>query len=380
MILSGIYLNLLSGPKVPIPVSPAVMEAIESIEVTHQDEGRSGFQINIEAGRSGPGDIVDFSLLRDAVFKPFNRIIMSVVLNFIPGLLMDGIITHQQLAPGDEPGASRLTITGEDISVMMDMEEKKREYVALDDMAIAAFIIAGYAEYCLMPVVIPTPTIDIPVPTERTPVQQGTDLQFLREIAERHGYVFYVIPGPLPGQNIAYWGPPIRTGVPQRALSVNMGPNTNVSQINFSRDALKPSLYWGYIQDSKSNKQIKVETYGSDRTSLSRESAIKDSQSNKRRRYLKADGLKASQAYARAQGLTDASCDGTVTATGELDAVVYGGLLQPRTLVDLRGAGDTYSGTYYVKAVTHSISNSEYRQRFTLNREGTGELMHLVIS
>ena len=44
--------------------------------------------------------------------------------------------------------------------------------------------------------VIPPLAIDFPIPIERIPVQQGTDLEFLRKMAERHGYVFYVDPGP----------------------------------------------------------------------------------------------------------------------------------------------------------------------------------------
>ncbi|MDY6795813.1 MAG: hypothetical protein SWK76_11160 [Actinomycetota bacterium] len=352
---------------------------MESIEVTHQDQGRSGFQINMSIGRSGPADIVDYYLLRQPVLKPFNRIIISVVFNAIPRVLMDGVITHQQISHGNEPGVSRAIITGEDISVMMDMEEKDVEYPAQDETVIANRIISSYGEYRLVPVVIPPPMIDIPVPTERIPVQQGTDLQYLTEIAERHGYVFYIIPGPVPGQNVAYWGPPVRAGLPQKALSVNMGPNTNVSDIEFTYDMLQPSLYSGSIQDRTSNRAIQVETVGGTRIPLSRRPALQGGQPDVRRRRFRRGGLNASQAYGQAQGLTDDSTDKTVTASGELDATVYKEILQPRGLVGLRGVGGTYDGTYYVQKVTHNIRKREYKQRFTLNREGTGALTPLVI-
>ena len=80
----------------------------------------------------------------------------------------------------------------------------------------------------------------------------------------------------------------------------------------------------------------------------------------------------------RAQAITDASTD-VVTAEGELDAARYGGLLQARGLVDLRGAGLAHSGTYYVKRVTHSMQLGTYKQRFTLTREGTGAMKPLVV-
>jgi hypothetical protein len=77
------------------------------------------------------------------------------------------------------------------------------------------------------------------------------------------------------------------------------------------------------------------------------------------------------QALTRAQSLTDSSTDNVVTASGTLDAIRYGNLLKPRGLVGLRGAGLTYDGLYYVKSVTHSITKGEYKQRFTLTRDGT---------
>ena len=91
-----------------------------------------------------------------------------------------------------------------------------------------------------------------------------------------------------------------------------------------------------------------------------------------------AGGLSQVQALAHAQGVTDASVDNVVTATGELDALRYGDVLQARGVVGVRGAGSTYDGNYYVKRVTHVLGDGEYRQRFTLTREGVGALTPLV--
>jgi hypothetical protein len=68
-----------------------------------------------------------------------------------------------------------------------------------------------------------------------------------------------------------------------------------------------------------------------------------------------------------------------VTAQGELDALRYGDLLEPRGIVGLRGAGFTYDGLYYVKSVSHSISKGQFKQRFNLSRDGTGALTPVVI-
>ena len=67
-----------------------------------------------------------------------------------------------------------------------------------------------------------------------------------------------------------------------------------------------------------------------------------------------------------------------VTATGEVDGVRYGKVLRARKLVGVRGAGTSYDGFYYVRRVTHTLRPGEYRQSFTLSRDGTGALLPVV--
>ena len=189
---------LLLGPTIPLPAPPTFMEALESIQVTHQDQGRSGFQLVLHAGRSGSLDLVDYPQLLSPLLKPFSRVVIMVIFAFKPQVLMDGIITHQQLTPGSEPGSGTLTVTGEDVSVMMDLKMKRAEHPAQDETLIALKLIAGYAQYGLIPMVIPPLVIDPPIPIERVPVQQDTDLKYLEAMAARHGYTFYIKPGPVP--------------------------------------------------------------------------------------------------------------------------------------------------------------------------------------
>ena len=97
-----------------------------------------------------------------------------------------------------------------------------------------ALILAKYAVFGIVPLVVPSILIDVPLPIERIPSHQGTDLAYIRELAARVGYVFYLEPGPVPGMNIAYWGPEIKVGMPQPALNINMDAHTNVESLTFS--------------------------------------------------------------------------------------------------------------------------------------------------
>ena len=377
---SGVQLQLMIGPTVPIPAPRQIVEALENVEVTHSDEGRSGFQMTfrIERTDSPAVNLAQDVLLASPLFTVFNRVVLSVILKGTPIVLMDGIVTDQQHQPGSGMTPSTLTLTGEDVTLVMDREERSVEHPAQDDSVIALKIIASYAQYGLIPMVIPPALFDPPIVTERTPVQQGTDLEYLNEMAKRHAYTFYVTPGPVPLTNKAYWGPPVRAGRPQPALSVNMGPHTNVESLDFAHNALESTKVSGRVQDRRTNQAMPVVAFGSLRVPLASLPDWVVHSTNQRNRQLRQTGLSIEQALARAQAELERSNEAVVTATGELDATRYGDILTPRTLVGLRGAGLLYDGIYYVRQVTHVIERGAYRQRFSLAREGLGTTVPAV--
>ncbi len=370
MNLLGIHLNMLIGETVPVIAPLKVNEALQSVEVTHSDQGRSGFQLTFQIGR-GPLDMVDYSLLKNPLLKPFNRVILTVFFNLTPYVLMDGIITNQQISPSNEPGASTLTLTGEDISILMDLEDKLVDYPVQDDNLIVLNILKSYIHHGLIPDVRLPSTIDPPSPLERTPNQHSTDLAYINTLAERHGYVFYITPGPAPLLNTAYWGPPDYLDISQPALSVNMGPYTNVNSINFQYNGLAPNKVTYKHNDTEQTVERIT------RTPLL---AGKPAPLKRTAFFSGTDRLNTRQVEIRAQAMVNKSLDEVVTASGELDALAYGRLLQSRGKVDLRGVGQSYDGTYYVKSVSHKINvrGGEYKQSFSLTREGLGTLSPFV--
>lgn len=378
MFLEGIRLEIAIGKKVPKPASLLFMESLRELEVTHGDEDRCGFQITLSGRRDDSGSQQDYLLLESGLLEPFNRVVMTVIIRSMPQILMDGIITHCQLLLDEQSQESSIVVTGEDISVMMDMEERCVEHSGMNEATIARKIISGssYSQYGLIPEISDPPIIDTPAPNERTPVQRSSDLGYLREMARRFGYVFYITPGRSSGQNIAYWGPPRREGQPQMPLSVNMGSNTNVESINFRYNALSPSKIIACVQDRSSNEVNSLEASARN-PSLSRRGM--GDQSHLRYILFGRPGISTSQASAIIQGMRDASVGQAATAEGELDAICYGGILWPHKLVELRGAGKSYDGRWYVKQVTHIIHSGEsYKQRFILTRDGLGSTIQKV--
>jgi hypothetical protein len=62
-----------------------------------------------------------------------------------------------------------------------------------------------------------------------------------------------------------------------------------------------------------------------------------------------------------------------IEATGELDGSRYGHVLLTGLPVGVDGAGEKYSGTWYVSAARHVFDADGYRTSFTLIRNGYGD-------
>ena len=369
----NLLLNLLIGRVAPAPAPTELMTALESVEVNQSDDGDAGFSQGFQLIFRAERDKTltsQVALLHQPLLQPGGRVILTVTLGGTPQVLMDGIITHHQFTPGRD---ARLVVTGKDLSVLMDMLELSLGYPAMPHEAIVALVLAKYAAFGIIPEVIPAPTAWTGTPIQEVPFQVGTDRTYLRTLAQSHGYIFGVRPGPAPGVNQAYWGPLIKIGVPQKALNVDMGASTNVESLDFSNDSLAPEQVYGLVHLRDSEVAMPILTMATlGLQPLASQQAILANQPFVRKTRLAYQGSSPIEALAQAQSTTNSSSEATVTGTGALDALRYRAILTAPGIVGVRGAGESYDGYYWVKNVKHQISLGEYKQSFTLTREGTG--------
>jgi hypothetical protein len=240
-------------------------------------------------------------------------------------------------------------------------------YPAMPAEARVALIVAKYAIYGMVPLVIPSLLPDVPNPLERIPIHQGTDLAYVKQLAADVGYVFYVDSGPAPGVNVAYWGPEIKIGVPQPALNVDMDAHTNVSSLNFRFDSESRTLPIVFIQIPLTKIPIPIPV--PDISPLNPPLGLVPPLPLRVKPLSGTAKLSPAQAAAATMAAASRSLE-AVTGTGTLDVLRYGRPLKARGLVGVRGAGLAFDGLYFVKSVTHSIKRGEYTQRFTLTRNG----------
>jgi hypothetical protein len=364
--VKGIHLTLLIGPGVPVPAPRVVLDALESVQVTRGTD-RSGFQLTFTTGTSSP---IVTTMLPAGYFDPIvTRIVVMVTVHGLPHVLMDGIVTRQEISPSSDPGQSKITITGEDLSILMDLVEMPfMRYPAMPEIAQLYAILAKYAAFGIAPVVLPPVIPALRVPTEGYDTHTGTDLQYIRQHAQRCGYVFYVEPGPLPLTNIAYFGPDVRIPIPQPALNVNMDAHTNVESLSFSLDGTAKKIVVYTIFDPVTHKipiPIPVPNVSILRPPL----GARPTPPAKVEFAEEGGALEPAEAAKRALGMMFAASD-AITGSGSLDVVRYGRPLRSRMLVGVRGAGLAYDGLYYVNSVTDTVRRGQYKQSFSLSRDG----------
>jgi hypothetical protein len=367
MLDGGVRLSLMIGPAVPVPVPREVLDAVESVSVElGSGDTQGGFEIVFRLSRRSP--LHTLFLLTGGATIPIVRVVIVATVRGQAEVLMDGMMTNHEVRDtgGGEP---TLVVKGKDLTALMDwIELDGLPYPAMPPVLRALVVLAKYAAFGVIPMTIPSIIEDVPIPVESIPRHQGTDYAYLTKLAREAGYVFYLDPGPLPGTSRAYWGPEIRVGVPQPALNLNLDlPHRNVESLSFSFDKERKELPVVWIQEQYSKAPIPIPI--PDISPLNPPLGVVPPLPPKITFLNENARLKPWVALLRGLAYASQHSD-SVFGQGTLDVARYGRVLKSRGLVGVRGAGEAFDGLYYVSSVAHTISRGEYKQSFTLARNG----------
>lgn len=363
------YLSLMMGSFTASPVPQAVISALQEVQVTTSVGSQAGFQLKFSWSPLSPLA----SLQSSGFFDPRRRVIISVTVNGVTDVLMDGIVTKQDLTPSNTAGKATFTVTGLDLTALMDfIDFTGIPYPALPNFMIVEAILAKYLVLGVTPVAIPDA-----IPAPRNPIEEfvkhkGTDLEEIHSLASGTGTVFFLVPGPTPGKSLAYWGPDITklfAGM-QPSININFGAATNLESISFSYDGTQATDYIVTLIEPKSKVPIPlpIPSLGMIRSAITGSPAPSPL---KLRQLQLGAGKSLVDSALEVLGKLVETAD-VVTASGSLDVLQYGQVFKARQLAMVRGAGAYYNGKYYVKSVTHNIKTGSYKQNFTLARSGPG--------
>jgi phage protein D len=201
--------------------------------------------------------------------------------------------------------------------------------------------------------------------------QRATDHRFLRELARRRGYEFYVLGGN------AYFRPPDLTTQPQKVIAVHFGEQTNCTNLHFESDGTAPTAAQLTYFDAMEGASATVSAQDSGLPALGTQplaglrGGVDMPQSRLVARRLGFHS--AAQAAEYAAGMLRRH-GWWITARGSLNGLRYGRVLRSRKLVTVKGAGPSYNGNYYVKRVQHRLTARTYEMQFELVRNALGRL------
>jgi hypothetical protein len=359
----GIRLILLLGQKAPEPAPAEVMTALQRVEVENNIDGEDGFQLSFTVGKGRRGE---FGLLRSGALDPDTRVVIGVLLGARLHPLIDGVIYYEQLRADKASGSFHLTVMGRGIGAVLASKVQVGVHANESSSDIVRKIISSRytTEYGIVGLDGISETDDRASEQQRTPSQNDTDLTYIKKLARRNGFIFYIEPETL-GTTKVYWGPADRRTAPLPSLVYEMGSASNTTDLDFSHDAQAPFRVEGdtIAPDTKMSQKIQAPT----RTPGL--AVARPTPANRTVRLPNAARLTPAEAQVAAAAMEE-EADPAVTARGSLDTVRYGDVLRAHRVVGVRGAGLSYDGDYLIRRVIHEIETGKYVQRFYLGRKG----------
>jgi phage protein D len=338
-------------------VQDALVPDIIDLEVEDDVAAAGVFRLRVAITQRRDGS---WKHLDDDRFAVWRRVKIDAGYPGSAETIIDGYITHiESRLSSEDP---YLEVSGLDVSAAMDLEEKQRAWVNKKDHEIAQDIFSSYGLSYEVEDTVSEHSEDV-----ATILQNDTDIRFLRRLAARNGFECHIHAG------TGFFRSPNMQDPPQKLLAVEFGAETNVSDLLIRVDGT-PATLMEIRRIDPLEKLEETETLpASPRRSLGARSlaALRNGQPagrvlvrNQPSTIAREMQTRLRHAYERASTF--------VTAEGEIDSRVYRSVLRARRLVTIKGAGESFSGLYYVTRVRHTFTTDGYTQHFSGYRNAMG--------
>ena len=305
----------------------------------------------------------DFPLLKEGKLGPGSDLSILVSSADASECLAKGPVYGQQFHFSHGGSGSSLSVQGADSLIKLDRENKAVSWADLTDSSAVSAILseAGF-----------TPDVETTqaghFELKHTLIQRETDLSFIRRLARRNGFHFWLTCDEV-GVETAHFKRPVLDGSPACDLVINLtDPKTNVTALDISWDVERPTSTDSSELDLNTKSDLSGAVQSSPLTALGG-TALSDIAAEPRVAHVYAPVDDNGDLQARSEAtLIEASF--FVRATGSTTLSSLGKVLRSHTLVNLRGVGSRYSGSWFCASVKHSIDASEHRMDFELIRNG----------
>jgi len=277
--------------------------------------------------------------------------------------LVKGPVTGQHVYFQHGGGGSYLEVEGADTSIKMARESQAVIWSDLTDSDAVSQILGSYGY---------TPDVDSTQAgheeDKHTLVQRASDLDFVRRLARRNGFLFWVDCDET-GTETAHFRRPNLGGKSVLNLDINISSN-NLGTLDLMWDVERSTSVIAAQLNLNDKTSISGAVSASPLPPLGSQS-LSDITGDTRSAHLHAPVDDAGDLTARGEGalIEDAWF---IRATGQTSVNALGDIVRANTIVNLRGVGTRHSGNYYVASVRHTIDPSAHHMEFELVRNGWG--------
>ncbi len=346
------------------PVPDPQLTAIAAEVVVEQALGRTTrysvvFSIDFERG--------DVTLLSDRRLAPGSEL-MIVAADGTTVLARGPVHSHRvALVTGGE--GSSLEVIGADVSIKLDREARITSWPNVTDSEAA---MAVMAQNVLVPDAAPTQSRHLM--TQNVLIQRGSDLAFLRMLARRNGFLFWVT-SELPGVDIGHFKPAPVDAAPVATLSLK-DRDAALSRLELYWDVERPTSAGVAGLDLSNKSGLTGDATESPLPAMG-QVGLSDIASEPRHALPVGVANDAGGLTAQAEAVL-AEEGFFITAKGTTTPEAANATLAAHDVVELDGLGAVHSGNYLVSRAVHRIGATAHTIDLTMVRNGWGEAWGLI--
>jgi hypothetical protein len=297
----------------------------------------------------------EWTSVLDPLLTPFTPVVVQVSRGDVT-YRFEGASTEARWTIAPE-GSSLLSITAVDHTLDLDNEEKIAAWPGSSDSTIAETIFSTYGYDAEVET-----TPDSPDPDVHVVLQRGSDLAFLRALAEKWGYEMYLEASDI--RVTGHFHPVDPLAEPQGELALGFGAdaqNVAASVQLLEGHRVKVSRIPA-LSDSSQDAESAGDDQAQGSSSLADQAVV-----------LLTPGDVAGEVdpSSTAQGLARRSAF-AMRLNVEIDADRVDLMLRARRPVLVRGLGNALSGRYMVDSVRHVVTLDRHRQHVSLLRNALG--------
>lgn len=341
---------------------------VVELEVEENVDMPSAFRLTLPVALSPSGD---YDTVSDPRLGPLSNVAVTArAADAKVHCLIDGYVLAQEIHLDTGTAASKIKVSGQDATWLMNATETVREWADVTDGAAANTIFSEYG-------FIPDPgNLD----NDSSPhdssgaslMQRASDAQFLRDLARRGGKLFRVYCTDTPGQRTGAFVTPSVDEDPATILTLNPADSANIGPLDIAWDVMRPSTVSAsqLLFSDSSGSAAGGDSTDSGLTALDA-TGLAAFTGAPVKSLLTTTAADASTVTQRAQAVLQDS-GWFVRCEGATDAARLGSIIRAGTVAQVNAAGSLHSGNYFVWSVRHHITADKHEMRFVLVRNAVG--------